>query len=828
MTSEGSVVVTVIQRQTYQFIEPNQGGASMKEPKRALGVNVLFLFFAAMFAFNSIAIGQESTGTISGEVKDEDGLPLPGAFISVTGDQGVKSATSDYDGKFEISCLVPGTYHVKVELSGFAVVDQPDVQVSAGPAQMSFTLVAGGLQETMVVSASRMETPLINAPATMSVLSSVQIETSPADNYGDLMRTVPGVNVIQTSARDINLTSRQATSTLATSQLALLDGRTIYQDFFGFVLWDFLPVNFNEIKQIEVIRGPASAVWGANAQTGVVNIITKTPREIAGTTLTLSGGWFDRDVEGGEDLDAGASYGASVTHAQALNDTWSYKVSAGYFDSDPFARPAGVIPRSTVPNTNIPTGGFPYSAVGFQNNGTSQPKFDVRVDQEISADSRIVYAGGIAGTEGIIHTGIGPFDIDSGSKLGYGKVNYTNGNLRLNFFTNILDGDATNLLTRGVDGQPIQFLFDTTTIDFEGAHTFLFGDNNILSLGGNYRRNNFDLSLAPRGDDRNETGFYVQDEIFTDHFRFVVGGRVDYFDVLEGAVFSPRLTFMYKPTPEHTLRASYNRAFRAPSLVNNFLDVTIISATVDLRPLGVPIPQFPIITRAVGNENLEEEQLDAYEIGYTGEFGGRTVVSLSYYINDTDQNINFTPVGVYTPANPPPGWPLPPAVLAILAQMGIVFPSTFTYLNLGPLRNQGFEASVDYVLNDRVSIYANYSYQKDPEILDDEDGTFPAGELGFPPNNRFNAGFSYNDRRFLGSMSVSYSDEAFWTDVLDARFWGETDAYTMVNGSFGVKWLNEHLVTVLKVTNMFNEEIQQHIFGDVIKRGVSGELRIEF
>ena len=113
------------------------------------------------------------------------------------------------------------------------------------------------------------------------------------------MRAVPGVNVIQTSARDINVTSRQATSTLATSQLALLDGRTIYQDFFGFVLWDFLPVNLNEIKQIEVIRGPASAVWGANAQTGVVNIITKSPREIAGTTLTFPAEIFDRDVEGG-------------------------------------------------------------------------------------------------------------------------------------------------------------------------------------------------------------------------------------------------------------------------------------------------------------------------------------------------------------------------------------------------------------------------------------------------------------------------------------------------------------------------------------------------
>jgi iron complex outermembrane receptor protein len=795
--------------------------------------NVSYLFIllllTSFFGFNNPAFCQDSTGTISGEVKDEDGQPLPGALVIVSSDTAKKSAVTDSSGKYEITGLAPGAYKVKVELSGFASINQPEVQISAGTADMPFTLRAGGLEETMVVSASKIETPLIDAPATMSVVSGDQLETSPAENYGDLLRSVPGVNVIQTSARDINVTSRQATSTLATSQLALLDGRTIYQDFFGFVLWDFLPVNMNEIKQIEVIRGPASAVWGANAQTGVVNIITKSPREIAGTTLTFSAGTFDRDVEGGPDEDAGATFGGSITHAQIINDTWSYKISAGYFDSDEFARPAGVIPPSHVPNTNIATGGFPYSAVAFRNEGTRQPKFDFRLDQEISEDSRIIYAGGIAGTEGIIHTGIGPFDIDSGSKLGYGKVNYSNGNFKLNFFANILDGDATNLLTRGVTGQPIEFLFDTKTYDVEAAHSLLLGENNVLSFGGNFRQNNFDLSLAPRGDNRTESGFYAQDEIFTEHFRFVVGGRVDYFDVLEGAVFSPRLTFMYKPTPEHTVRASYNRAFRAPSLVNNFLDVTIITATLDLRPFGAPVPVFPIITRAVGNENLQEEQLDAYEVGYTGDFNsGRTVVSFSYYINDTDQNINFVPVGVYTTQNPPPGWPLNPAIIGLLASQGIVFPSEFTYLNLGPLRNQGIELSLDQVVTDHISLFVNYSYQKDPEILDDSDGTFPPGELGFPPNNRFNAGFTYNDRRFLGNLNLNYADSAFWTDVLDARFWGETDAYTMVNGTFGVRWLNGRLTTTIKVTNLFNKEVQQHIFGDVLKRNITGEVSINF
>ena len=60
-------------------------------------------------------------------------------------------------------------------------------------------------------------------------------------------------------------------------------------------MWDFMPVNLDEIKRIEVIRGPASAVWGANALNGVVNVITKSPREMAGTTVTLGVGGFRRD-----------------------------------------------------------------------------------------------------------------------------------------------------------------------------------------------------------------------------------------------------------------------------------------------------------------------------------------------------------------------------------------------------------------------------------------------------------------------------------------------------------------------------------------------------
>ncbi len=183
-------------------------------------------------------------------------------------------------------------------------------------------------EEQVVVTASKVEQQLVNAPATVSVVTADVIASTPATNYAELFRSVPGVNLSQTSARDFNITMRGATSTLATSTLALLDGRSLYLDFFGFVAWDLLPVNPNELKQIEVIRGPASAVWGANAMNGVINFISKTPRELNGNSATLTFGTFGRDIDGGQQLGNGTLFGINATHARAVNDRWAYKISA--------------------------------------------------------------------------------------------------------------------------------------------------------------------------------------------------------------------------------------------------------------------------------------------------------------------------------------------------------------------------------------------------------------------------------------------------------------------------------------------------------------------
>jgi outer membrane receptor protein involved in Fe transport len=802
-----------------------------------ISLSVLLLLPTGVFA---------QSVNVSGSVADTSGAVVPGATVVLAGPAGSQTTVSGAEGEYTFRNVAAGTYQVTVTLAGFAPATQSVTVAATNVTVPRVTLALGTLGETVVVSASRTDTALADAPATMSVVTSETLASTPAQNYADLLRGVPGVNAVQLSARDINLTSRQATSTLSNSELVLVDGRSVYLDFFGLVLWDFVPTNLADVKQVEVIRGPASAVWGANALTGVVNIITKSPREQKGTTVSLSAGGFSRDAGSGVGKGAGGIFGANATYADAPNSTWSYRVSAGYFNSDAFPRPTGQIPvitdprnpSATVGGAFYPTDGPGATGTAFTNRGTSQPKFDMRVDQEI-AGGRITYAGGVAGSSGIIHTGIGPFDIQKGSYIGYGKVNYTRGALKLNAFTNLVSAEAPNLLL--VDPstrQPLQLNFSTQTYDFEAGDAVRVGQRQVITFGGNVRRNNFDITIAPASENRTELGAYAQDEIFVDPVRLTVGGRVDKFGNLADPVFSPRIAAIVKLTPQHSLRASFNRAFRSPSVINNYLNTQIVAPT-DLSALGIAQP-FPLVVNAVGSKipingaaqaELTEESLTAYEVAYTASIA-RTTATAAFYVNDLDHNINFVQLpnnlDPYTVQNPPPGWPLPPAVLSVLAARGIFLPRTaFTYLNLGPVREKGLELSLDQRIAPGVSAFVNYSWQAKPTVIDSAT-PFPAEELALPPTNRFNVGANYDGPRFLGSGAVQYADKAFWSDVLSSPFHGYSDAYTMVNGSFGVKWMAGRVTTMVKGTNLLNQDIQQHVFGDIIKRSIVGEVRFAY
>ena len=193
----------------------------------------------------------------------------------------------------------------------------------------------------------------------------------------------------------------------------------------------------------------------------------------------------------------------------------------------------------------------------------------------------------------------------------------------------------------------------------------------------------------------------MQDEIFLgDHVRWVVGGRVDKFSSIDDAVFSPRTTLLLKPDANSSVRFSFNRAFRAPSFINNHLQTSVLNE-VNLSPISPALARFIFPVGAVGNPDLKQETLTAYEIGYTGVAATgappsrRRSTGTRPRTRSSSRRSTF-----YAPANPPPTWPavIPPFVLGLLPTP---LPSLYTYLNLGKVKDKGIELGVEAAVDAR-------------------------------------------------------------------------------------------------------------------------------
>lgn len=174
------------------------------------------------------------------------------------------------------------------------------------------------LREETVVTANWREQPISEAPSNVYVISAEDIRQSGATDLPTLFRRVPGLSVIEMSGGDFNVSASGDNQQQTNRMLLLIDGRSSYVDTQGLVPWKTLPVALLEIKQIEVLKGPASVIYGFNAFDGVINIITKDPRDTAGTTLQAGAGEYGTvrtaAIHGGQAGDLG--YRLSVGHDQ--------------------------------------------------------------------------------------------------------------------------------------------------------------------------------------------------------------------------------------------------------------------------------------------------------------------------------------------------------------------------------------------------------------------------------------------------------------------------------------------------------------------------------
>src|SRR5207253_11426646 len=193
---------------------------------------------------------------------------------------------------------------------------------------------AGGddIFEEQVVTASVRSSSESKAPASLTVIGEDEIRMSGAATIPELLRRVPGVDVAEMDPSDTNISIRGFNRRVANKVLVLVDGRSMYQDFLGTTLWPLLDVAVQDIARIEVIRGPGSALYGANAFAGVVNIITKIGDEAAGARAFMQAGdhgTFQGGVSAGG-RSGKLAYRTTVAYDRA--DKWTKDVADGRVD----------------------------------------------------------------------------------------------------------------------------------------------------------------------------------------------------------------------------------------------------------------------------------------------------------------------------------------------------------------------------------------------------------------------------------------------------------------------------------------------------------------
>ena len=440
-------------------------------------------------------------------------------------------------------------------------------------------------EEETVSIASRYEQPISQAPANVYVITDEDIRHSGATDIPTILRRVPGIDVMQMSGADFNVSARGNNQPLANKMLVLVDGRSIYIDVQGIVWWKAIPVTLPEIKRIEVLKGPASSIYGFNAFDGIINIITKSPEEMKGTTMQFGGG------------ELGAISSAAI-HANKIGD-FGYRLSIGRDQNQQWRN---------------------RDALAFRSN-----KFNVQTEYALPSDAKLLVSGGFVD----VNRFDGPIGetVTSATKpsLGYGNLAYE----RTNFFirgswsgywdaaTVMLNPLLANFIrVTDQNGSSVQ-PYLSNTYNLEAQHAIEFGASNRLTYGVNYRHNSLSSSATHAFNRENRLGLYLQDEWrATQSLTLVAGLRYD-LDSFINPTVSPRVALIYQASPEHTFRASASVAYRPPTFIETDADQRAITTL----PTGLPVPPtFTTTTVVQGSRNLEPEQIISYEAGYQGWF----------------------------------------------------------------------------------------------------------------------------------------------------------------------------------------------------------------
>jgi iron complex outermembrane receptor protein len=452
----------------------------------------------------------------------------------------------------------------------------------------------------VVVTASRMEERVTDAPASVTVITREQILNSGAISIPDILRMAPGVEVMQTTGGGWEVGIRGLVQLLAREVLVLLDGRTVYKDFNADVNWYALPVVLEDIERIEIIRGPLSSLWGANALSGVINIITRPAAESQGTLATAQ--WGSRGTLRGTVVHGGEAAGGRVR----------YKLSAAREEVGqwtPF-RPEAL----TSLTADRKAGEVTKANLALEWQSRDRARWSL-------------FAGTCAGDRlGVIPVS----DIQSlwEQDDAYLSLAYERDHLTLRAYWN-----GARLAHTEPPSWTAATIY-TDLYDLEALKSTTLGQHELI-YGASYRQTQVGQGgLAFMDGPHHERLWagYVEDSYrASESTRLVLAARYDHHPLAGGAV-SGRATVMRSLSPNRTLRLSAANAFRSPSFFESYL--------LHITPASPPLPEVPVS----GSTDLESEGIVAYDLEYRVQASPATSAGVCLYHHRLDNLISLQPL----------------------------------------------------------------------------------------------------------------------------------------------------------------------------------------
>jgi iron complex outermembrane recepter protein len=435
------------------------------------------------------------------------------------------------------------------------------------------------LNKDITVAATKTRVDVARAPVSVTVLTPDDVRRSGAANLGELLRTVPGLDVLESFPSYISVSARGTSESFVNNMLVLIDGRRFETLLAGVPFLDEMPIRMEDIKRIEVVKGPVGALYGTNALAGVISITTFGASDVPGTFVSLTGGQRD-------------TMEATVRQAGSLGNGWAYKFSGGYNYS---------------------------STWGSLSDGDTQPPLALRKGSGSLLIERRLGDGGLLEIEGgYVKGDLASLTIVTNQTqyftMPHGRISYSRPDFHVALTTS---PQALELRERVPPVQPLTDRWSGQT-NLAVDRTLRPFTSSTLTVGGNVRHQ--------RSNSTNLGGVahsQVVGAVFAQNEQSLVKDRLALFGAI-GLSHHPEIPLQVDGNvalvativKDHTLRASYGRAHRDPSFGENFINFARRIGPAD----GYQIP----------NLDLAPESIRAVEVGYRGRvpLGGTTRLTL--------------------------------------------------------------------------------------------------------------------------------------------------------------------------------------------------------